>query len=120
MKIYKTMISPILLYGSETWIQTQKYINKIQTAEMKFLRSIKGCSILGKIKNWEIRKELANGSITNIITECRKQWKERLLWMEERRFLKFSIKLQPKREKRKEDDPGKSGEIFEAEMGNNS
>ena len=37
MKMYKVMAVPILLYRSETWVPTQKDLNKIQFAERKFL-----------------------------------------------------------------------------------
>ena len=47
-----------LLYGSEIWAPAQNDRNKIQSAEMKFLRNIKGCSILNKTKNNVIRKKL--------------------------------------------------------------
>ena len=42
MKTYKVMAAPIILYGSETWVPKQKEINKIQSAEMKFLGIVKG------------------------------------------------------------------------------
>ena len=34
---------PQLLYVSETWISKAKDISRIQGAEMRFLRSVKGC-----------------------------------------------------------------------------
>ena len=58
MKMYKVIVAPRLLYGNKTWMGIRKYLNKIQSSEIKFLRSVKGCSILDKIKNEEIRKEL--------------------------------------------------------------
>ena len=50
MKMYKAMVALRLLYGSKTWVPTQKSVNKIQSAKMNFLRSVKGCSVLDKIK----------------------------------------------------------------------
>ena len=47
-----------------------KYLNKLQSSEMKFARSVKGCSVLDKIKNEGIRKELETESMATKIREC--------------------------------------------------
>ena len=67
------MAAPRFLHESET--QVKKDLNKIQYAEIKFLRNIKGCSIFDKIKNKQIRKELEIKSITNKIICSRHRWK---------------------------------------------
>lgn len=43
----------LLLYGAETWVLRQD-LNKIQSAQIKFLRSVKCCTILDKIRNEEV------------------------------------------------------------------
>ena len=35
-----------------------KHLNKVQAAEIRFLKSVKNCSVLDKINNEYIRKEL--------------------------------------------------------------
>ena len=40
--IYKTVCKPILLYGAETWTLTTKIKGRIQAAEMRVLRLIRG------------------------------------------------------------------------------
>ena len=45
------MAVPTLLYGSEMWTLSSKDLSRIQAAEMKFLRSVKGCTILDKVRN---------------------------------------------------------------------
>jgi hypothetical protein len=52
------MAAPIVMYGSETWVHSQKEMNRIQTAEMKFLRKVKRCSRLDRTSNEDIRVEL--------------------------------------------------------------
>ena len=55
IKMYKLMKAPRLLSGNETLVpHTEKYLNKIQPTEMKFLRSVKFCSVLYKINNERI------------------------------------------------------------------
>jgi hypothetical protein len=44
LKFYKIMTVPVLLYGSETWTPRKRDWNRIQAAEMKYLRTVKGCT----------------------------------------------------------------------------
>ena len=60
------MTAQTLLFRSTIWVglPTQKDLNKIQCAEIKFLRNVKGCSIWDK--NDEItKKKIEIESITN-------------------------------------------------------
>jgi hypothetical protein len=43
---YKIMAVPVRLYGSETWTPRKRDWNRIQAAEMKYLRTVKGCTRL--------------------------------------------------------------------------
>jgi hypothetical protein len=55
IKLCKTVAAMMLMCGSETWVHSQKEMNKIQTAEMRFLRKVKGCTRLDRIINEDIR-----------------------------------------------------------------
>jgi hypothetical protein len=44
LKCYKIMAVPVLLYGSETWTWRKSDWSRIQAAEIKYLRTIKGCT----------------------------------------------------------------------------
>jgi hypothetical protein len=61
------MAVPALLCGSECWPKTKRDMQKPQAAEMRFLRSVKGCTRLDKIRNEDIRKELGVFSINDRI-----------------------------------------------------
>jgi hypothetical protein len=50
------MAVPALLYGSETWTPIKRDWNRIQAAEMKYLRTVKGCTRLDQIRNEDIKK----------------------------------------------------------------
>jgi hypothetical protein len=58
LKFYKIMAVTVLLYGSETWTMRKKDWNRIQAAEIKYLRTVKGCIRLDQITNEDIRNEL--------------------------------------------------------------
>jgi len=66
MKFYKVIARTILLYGSETWVATTRDMTRLEAAEMRFLRSVKGYTRLDKIRNEVIRKELENSAIQDV------------------------------------------------------
>ncbi|KAI5637686.1 hypothetical protein NE865_08080 [Phthorimaea operculella] len=93
VRIYKTVIRPILMYGCETWTLTLKEEEKLLVAERKILRKI-----LGPVKNedgiWRIRKNKEIEDIVrepNIIGEskaARLRWLGHVERMEEDRAVK--------------------------------
>jgi hypothetical protein len=58
LKFFKIMAVPVLLYGSETWTPRKRDWKRIQAAEMKYLRPVKGCTRLDQIRNEDTRNEL--------------------------------------------------------------
>jgi hypothetical protein len=63
-------------------------MQKIQSAEMRFLRSAKGCTRLDTIRNEDIRKELGVFSVNDRIRRYRQDWLEHAERMEEGRVPK--------------------------------
>ena len=47
--IHKTILRPIVLYGHESWVTTKILDSRIQAADMKVLRLIKGVTRRDKI-----------------------------------------------------------------------
>jgi hypothetical protein len=45
------MAVPVLMYGNEAWAIKKKDISRIQSAEIKFLRSAEGCIRMDHIRN---------------------------------------------------------------------
>jgi len=48
MKFYKAVARSTPLYGSETWATKERDMTRLEAAEMRFLRSIKGYAKLEK------------------------------------------------------------------------
>jgi hypothetical protein len=66
MEFYKVVARPTLLYSSETWVTTMRDMTRLEAAEMCFLRSVKGCTRLDKIRSEVIRKELEISGIQDV------------------------------------------------------
>jgi hypothetical protein len=89
------MAVPALLYGSETWTLRKRDWNRIQAAEMKYLRTVKGCTRLDQIRNEDIRNELGISPLSEKIIEYRNKWKAHLQRMEHTRIPLQAYKHQP-------------------------
>jgi hypothetical protein len=89
------MTAPVLMYGSEAWITKKKDISRIQSAEMKFLRSVKRCTRMDHIRN-EIRTEFEMYEIQDKITEYRIRWSARLQRMDSSRLPKQALLYKPR------------------------
>ena len=50
MKFYKVVARPAVLYGSETWANTTRDMTRLEAAEMRILRIVKGYTRLDKIR----------------------------------------------------------------------
>ena len=85
------MAVPTLLYGSEIWTLGSKDMSRIQAAEMKFLRSIKSCTILDKIRNEDIPRELKIFCIKDKIQEYREDWLDHVQRMPHRGLPRASL-----------------------------
>jgi hypothetical protein len=89
------MAFPVLLYGSETWTPRKRDWNRIQEAEIKYLRTVKGCNKLDQIRNEDIRNELAISALSGKIIEYKNKWKAHLQRMEHTRIPLHAYKYQP-------------------------
>lgn len=75
LKFYDIMALPVLLYGCETWVQKQEDCRRLESAEMRFLRGVKGCTLRDQIKSEKIREELGRKeTIHEKIKKYRQQW----------------------------------------------
>jgi hypothetical protein len=89
------MAVPVLFYGIETWTLIKRDWNRIQAAEMKYLRTLKECIRLDQIRNEDIRNELGISSLSEIIIEYRNKWKSHLQRIEHTRIPLQAYKYQP-------------------------
>lgn len=88
LKVYKAIYRPILTYGCESWVLNRRQKNKIQAAEMRYLRRVRGVTKMDRIKNLEIRKDLKIQSVLENIEERQLGWWGHLHRMENTRQTK--------------------------------
>jgi hypothetical protein len=65
LKVYRTVMGPSLLYGSESWPARSKEISRVNAAEMKCFRRIAGKTRRDRICNERIREDLGQEGIEN-------------------------------------------------------
>jgi hypothetical protein len=64
------MAVPLLIYASENWTINRSDKEKTESAEMQFLRSVAGYTLLDQKRSTDIRSEL---NIFNLIERIEKQ-----------------------------------------------
>ena len=58
LPIFKAVLVPILTYGHESWVMTERMRSQVHASEMRFLRRIEEVTQFNKERNSEIRKSL--------------------------------------------------------------
>nr|CAH7736900.1 unnamed protein product [Callosobruchus chinensis] len=87
--VYKTIFRPVLTFGSESWLLSDRQKSKIQALEMKYLRGVKGVTRRDKIRNEVIRSELGVKSVLQKIEENQLKWFGHLVRMDVTRPVKM-------------------------------
>ena len=58
LSIFKRVFVPILTYGHESWVMTERMRSQVQASEMRFVRRIEGVTLFNKVRSSEIQKSL--------------------------------------------------------------
>src|SRR6201990_2655800 len=72
--IYKTILRPILLYGSECWAMNTVHNSRIESAEMRVLRVIRGISLRDRVRSERIRTDLGVEPILDCVERNQLRW----------------------------------------------
>jgi len=113
---YKVVARPTLLYGSETWVTTKRDTARLEAAEMRFLRSVKGYTRLDKIRSKVIRKELKISGIQDVKFKYKQNWINHLERMDKTRLPKHALNYKP-RGRRDRGHPRKTWQRVDAGTG---
>ena len=74
VRIFKSNVLSVLLYGSECWKMTNKTIQKLDSFQTKCLKKIKRVFWLNIIRNEDLLKETQMEMISTVIEERRWRW----------------------------------------------
>ncbi|TWW67219.1 hypothetical protein D4764_02G0002600 [Takifugu flavidus] len=58
LSIYRSIYVPVLTYGHQRWVMTERTRSRIQAAEMSFLRRVAGLSLRDRVRSFDIREGL--------------------------------------------------------------
>ena len=93
MKIYRTIVLPVVLYGCETWSLTLKEEHRLKVFENRVLRRIFGPRRDGlrgewrKLHNEELNDLYSSPNIVRVIKSRRIRWAGHVARMEEGRVV---------------------------------
>jgi hypothetical protein len=96
IRIYKTLATPVLFYGSEAWTIRRTDERRLISAEMCFLSRIAGYTRWDHKRNEDILTELQTSQIIELMYQYRKNWKEHVDRMISDRIPTIILKYQPK------------------------
>ena len=116
MKFYKVVARPSLLYSSKTWVTTKRGMIRLETAEMRFLRSFTGYTRLDKIRSKVIRKELEISWIQDVRLKYKQNWINHLEGTDNTRLPKHDLNYKP-RGRRDRGSPRKRWQCVDAGTG---
>ena len=99
LKLYRTVIRPIVTYASETWVLKENIIQKLLVFERKILRRIFGPRKENQIwmikNNEELDKLIKHENIVNYMKAQRLRWFGHVQRMPETRAAKKIFKWKP-------------------------
>lgn len=96
LKFYNIMAIPTLLYGSECWTLTQQLKQRLEAAEMRFLRAVAGYRLIDQRRSEDIRRELQIEDIISKIKNYQIKWLEHVERMNQDRFPRVLLNYDPK------------------------
>ena len=72
--VFQSTFVPILIYGQESWVMTERVRSQMPASEMRFLRKIKGVTMFDRFCNTAIQESLNIESILFRIERYQLRW----------------------------------------------
>ena len=91
LSIFKIICVPILTYGYESWVMTERVRLQGQTSDITFLGRIEGVTLFNKVRSPEIRKSLNIGPLLLRIERFQLRWFAHVSRMPQKRLSKQAL-----------------------------
>jgi len=85
-----------LKFGSEAWVLKKREEQRLEAAQMKFLRHLLGVTKLDKEKNQFNRQKTGAQNIVKAIKQYQKKWLQHVQRMDTNRLPKQALQYKPK------------------------
>ena len=91
-KLYKTVVRPAMVYGSECWALRKQEEQRLHTTEMKMLRWSQEKTRKDRIKNETIRGNAKVTPIISVLTQKRLSWYGHVMRRDEMHITKSTLR----------------------------
>ena len=92
-KLYKTVVRPAMVYGSECWALRKQEEQRLHTTEMKMLRWSQGKTRKDRIKNETIRGIARVTPIKSVLAQKRLSWYGHVMRREETHITRSTLSM---------------------------
>ena len=93
IKLYKTVVRPAMVYGSECWALLKQEEQSLHTTEIKILRWSQGKTRIDRIKNETIRGIAKVTPIKSVLTQRRLSWYGHVMRREETHITRRTLNM---------------------------
>ena len=94
LSVFRSIFVPILTYGHESWIMTDRIRSQVQASEMRFLRRIERLTLFDKVRSSEIRQSLNVEPVLLRIERSQLRWFGHVSRMPQERLPKQALEAQ--------------------------
>ena len=100
VRVFRSMVMSVLLYGAETWPVTQRDVRRLKTFQMRCLRDIVGVTLWDMRRNVDILEETGELPVEEQLRQKRLQWFGHLQRMPDHRPQKQLLRCRLRGKKR--------------------
>ena len=101
VRLYKSLVLPVLLYGAESWKTTRTIYSKLDTFQNKCLRRILHIFWPNTISNVKLLEKTGLVPISSIVTQRRWRWIGHVLRMDTKELPKTALKWTPQGQRKR-------------------
>ena len=95
LRIHNITAKAALKFGSEAWVLKKREEQRLEAAQMKFLRHLLGITKLDKEKNQCIREKTGAQNIVKEIKQYQEKWLQHVQRMDRNRPPRQALKCRP-------------------------